>query len=242
MTLLVLLALPFPRKYLYEFFLWSHYILLGFAAYYLWRHAGGNKVLNRDRVFLLVSAGLLVCLNLLRFVSILYRNTSRNRLWTTARVKQFNGAAEVVIAVPRRWKVGPGQWVLLRTLAAGFWSFSQRHPYSIAWWSEDESGDAETVSLLVKAQHGLSRNLAATNPGESFIVALEGPHGQSVDTSRYGTLVLFATGIGIAAQLSVLKRAFRDYQLRTNILRRISIIWQMDSEGKLTILGLTCHH
>lgn len=242
MAFLALLALPFPRKYLYEGFLKSHYVLSCLAAYSLWRHTGGSKGLNRDRVFLLVSAGLLVCLNLLRFVSILYRNISRNRPWTTAKVKQFSGAAEVAITIPRGWKVEPGQWVLLLTPAIGFLSFSQRHPYSIAWWSEDESGDAETVSLLVKAQHGLSRDLAATSPEESFIVALEGPYGQSVDTSRYGTLVLFATGIGIAAQLSVVKRAYGDYQLRTNILRRISIIWQMDSEGKLTILRSTYHH
>jgi NAD(P)H-flavin reductase len=193
-------------------------------------------VVNRDRVFLLTSLGLFALLNIAQIISIIYHNTSKHLSWTTARVTQFDGAAEVIVQFPRGRKVGPGQWFYLSTPAVGFWSFWQRHPYSIAWWSEDEKGRAATVSLLVKAQHGLSRHLATANPGESFYVALDGPYGRSVDTSKYGTLVLFATGIGIATQLSVLKRAFRDYKLGNNILRRISIIWQMDSESELTPL------
>jgi NAD(P)H-flavin reductase len=177
-----------------------------------------------------------VFLNVMRIIGIIYHNTSKHLSWTTARVAQLDGAAEVIVDLPRGRKVGPGQYFYLLTPAAGFWSFCQRHPYSIAWWSEDEKGRAATVSLLVKAQHGLSRHLVTANPGESFIVALDGPYGRSVDTSKYGTLVLFATGIGIATQLSVLKRAFRDYELGNNILRRISIIWQMDSESELTPL------
>jgi predicted ferric reductase len=94
---------------------------------------------------------------------------------------------------------------------AGFWLFCQSHPFSIAWWSEDEKDKVESVLLLVKTQHGINRRLATINPGELFIVVLEGPYGQPMDTSKYGTLVLFATGIGIVTQLSVLKRAFMDY-------------------------------
>jgi predicted ferric reductase len=214
----------------------SHYALAFLASYSLWQHTGSGKIVNRDRVFLLTSLSLFVFLNVMRIIGIIYHNTSKHLSWTTARVAQFDGAAEVIVNVPRGRKVGPGQYFYLLTPAAGFWSFCQRHPYSIAWWSEDEKGRAATVSLLVKAQHGLSRHLATANPGESFIVALDGPYGRSVDTSKYGTLVLFATGIGIGTQLSVLKRAFRDYELGKNILRRISIIWQMDSESELTPL------
>src|SRR2546421_4041404 len=88
MALLVLLALPFPRKYLYELFLKLHYALACLAIYSLWRHIGGNKPLNRDRVFLLISIVLFICLNIIRLASILYRNISGTRSWTTARVKQ----------------------------------------------------------------------------------------------------------------------------------------------------------
>jgi predicted ferric reductase len=231
-----LVALPFPRKFLYELFLKSHYALAFLASYSLWQHTGSGMIVNKDRVFLLTSLGLFVLLNIVRIIGIIYHNTSKHLSWTTARVIQFDGAAEVVVQLPRGREIGPGKYFYLFTPAAGFWSFWQRHPYSIAWWSEDEKGRAATVSLLVKAQHGFSRHLAMANQGESFIVALGGPYGRSVDTSKYGTLVLFATGIGIATQLSVVKRAFRDYQLGNNILRRISIIWQMDSESELTPL------
>jgi predicted ferric reductase len=229
-----LLAIPFLRKFLYELFLKSHYALAFVASYALWQHARGGKIFNQDRIFLLTSMGLFVGLNLTRIIGILYLNTSRRLSWTTARVVQFNGAAEVIITVPRPCKIEPGQYFNLWTPAAGFLSFSQIHPFSVAWWSEDEKGRAATVSLLVKAQHGLSRHIVATNARESFIVVLDGPYGQAVDPSGYGTLVLFARGIGIAAQLSVLKRAYMDYQLGNNTLRRISVIWQMDSERGLT--------
>jgi predicted ferric reductase len=231
--LLAVLALPFPRKFLYELFLKSHYALAFFATYSLWQHARSENPFNTNRIFLLVSIGLLILFNVTRIVGILYRNTSKSLSWTTARVARFDGATELIISVPRPWKVKPGQWMYLWTRATSFWSFYQRHPFAIAWWSDDEKGRAVTVSLLVKAQHGLSRRLAMINPRESFTVALDGPYGQAVDTTPYKTLVLFATGVGIGTQLSVLKKAFGDYQTGGNILRRISIIWQMDSESQL---------
>ena len=142
----------------------------------------------------------------------------------------MDGAAEVIVTVPRAWKVQPGQYVRFWTPASGYWAFLQTHPFTVAWWTEDENGKAVTVSLLVKGQHGLSRSLVAMKPREPFVASIGGPFGNTVDTTHYNTIVLFATGIGIAAQLPVLKQAFSDYQQGKNIVRRLSIIWQMDSE------------
>jgi hypothetical protein len=91
-----------------------------------------------------------VFLNVVRIIGIIYYNTLKYLSWTTARVAQFDGAAEVIVNVPRGRKIGPDQYFYLLTPAVGFWSFCQRHPYSIAWWSEDEKGRAVTILLLVK--------------------------------------------------------------------------------------------
>lgn len=211
-------------------FLKLHQALAILALYCLWQHTGVGWSFNINRTFILITAGLSVAFGIWRCATIIYRNYLWGEPWTSARIVPLEGAAEVVVTLARPWIVQPGQFVRLWTPAAGFWSLWQTHPYSVSWWTEDEEGKATTISLLVKGQSGLTQNLITKSPRTSFVVAIDGPYGQAIDTSRYRTIVLFATGIGIAAQLSVLKQAFYDYARGKNLVRRISVVWQMDSE------------
>ena len=195
----------------------------------MWRHIGSPGALDIDHIFLSSAIGALLSSRLVVAVMVLYRNNGQE--WSSAKVTPLaGGALEVSLKVPKAWKIRAGQFIQLWTPAAGFWSFFQSHPYVVAWWTEDSKGQAISISLLLKAQNGISRRLSSKNPSERFVVAVNGPYGTQVNTTTYNTLVLFATGIGIAAQLPVLKQAYMDYQAGTNIVRRISVIWQMNAE------------
>jgi predicted ferric reductase len=67
----------------------------------------------------------------------------------------------------------------------------------------------------------------------TFFVAIDGPYGKSIDTSQYGTLILLATGIGIAAQLPLIKQALAEYKAGRTSVRRICVVWQMEQECRL---------
>ncbi|KKY22692.1 putative ferric-chelate reductase [Phaeomoniella chlamydospora] len=79
------------------------------------------------------------------------------------------------------------------------------------------------VYLLVAAGSGFT--------GEPELEALvEGPYGRELDLESYGTVLLFATGIGIAGQLpyvTQLLEGYHDCKVKT---RRIALFWELDSE------------
>src|SRR5438034_115156 len=65
---------------------------------------------------------------------------------------------------------------------------------------------------------------------------IEGPYGNELNLGSYGTVLLFATGIGIAGQLPYVKQLLEGYHNCKVKTRRIALFWETDSECKrLTI-------
>ncbi|MCJ1313644.1 hypothetical protein MMC25_007323 [Agyrium rufum] len=64
---------------------------------------------------------------------------------------------------------------------------------------------------------------------------IDGPYGTPVDVSEYGTVVLLATGMGIAAQLPLLKAVVDECHNGTAKARRIVLVWQLDRSQNLII-------
>ncbi|KAI9784310.1 MAG: hypothetical protein M1839_002371 [Geoglossum umbratile] len=59
---------------------------------------------------------------------------------------------------------------------------------------------------------------------------IEGPYGNELNLELYGTVLLFATGIGIAGQLPYVKQLLEGYHNCEVKTRRIALFWEMDSE------------
>jgi NAD(P)H-flavin reductase len=59
-----------------------------------------------------------------------------------------------------------------------------------------------------------------------------GPHGQSIAMEKYETVLMVASGFGIAAQLPYLKRLIHGYNSREVFARRIHLVWQIEDKGK----------
>jgi NAD(P)H-flavin reductase len=151
------------------------------------------------------------------------------------------------ITVARSWKVRAGQYVNLWMPFFSLRSLFQSHPYMIVYWTR---GTSLSLCLLVEAQGGLTRKIFERayevdsfqmKPGEERHIPLEnfhrawlsGPHGSGAPVGEYGSVLMIATGIGIAAQLPYLKElisGFNYCQVRT---RRIHLVWQVDRIGKV---------
>ena len=90
-----------------------------------------------------------------------------------------------------------------------------------------------TLNLLIEAHSGLTDQLyqASVNEDDKFLTLFSGPHGTTVSMGNFGTVLMFATDIGIAAQLPYLRALIDDYNQCRVRTRRIHLVWQLYELG-----------
>jgi predicted ferric reductase len=107
----------------------------------------------------------------------------------------------------------------------------QSHPFYVYSWNEDG-----LVDLLVERKSGFTKSLFDENAlkvdGKAVRAMIEGPFGKSVDLTPYKTIILFATGIGIVAQLSHVRRWVMDQQSPFDpTTTGINLFWEVETKG-----------
>jgi hypothetical protein len=80
-------------------------------------------------------------------------------------------------------------------------------------------------------------SLAASAPGcpVPFLAMFTGPHGTSEIVDGYETVLLVASGFGIAATIPYLKKMIHGYNTCTLHVRRVHLVWQIESIGEKTL-------
>lgn len=75
---------------------------------------------------------------------------------------------------------------------------------------------------------------ANDNPGEDteLRALVKGPYGITPPLHSYGTVLLFATGIGISGQLPHLKQLMDDYHGGVAKARKVALFWELKSERR----------
>jgi predicted ferric reductase len=225
---------PFVRRLTYELFLWTHGYLPILVIYALWYHIGERR--NVERVLLLVVIGVFGVFELSRLTRTLYKNFTGRQNLTKAIVTERSGAIIIQLDLLRPWKIQPGDFVYLRCLSMPFPSLLESHPFSIAWWEVDDRTreEATTLYLLVSPQHGFTgRLLHRSNHNRPLKMIVDGPYGTEARNLRYDTILLFASGIGIAALMPFMKAIIDDHKRSRSSVRRISLIWEIDRESEL---------
>ena len=161
-------------------------------------------------------------------------------------VQEVDGATILTMDVPRGQHVQAGQYVELSVMRWRWLWLLQRHPFVVTWCEQVDAtneGDVERkrsplqvrnmrIQFLVKPYDGFTHRLAKFS-GEEFHALIEGPWGARRDFSKYGTVLLLADGIGVAAYIPVLKELVEGYSNRGIRTRKLILAWQMDQEGKL---------
>lgn len=246
--LMLLLSPAAIRHAWYETFLHIHVImaLLAFAS--LWPHL---KSLPQQGVVFAVFA-LWLAERSWRLFTIVRHNVGNGG--THAEVEALSGAVRVTIKIARPWNFQPGQHLYLYMPSVGLWT---NHPFSIAW-SEEGYSDNDlpmyeeekgfvvhgrellrthtTMSLLIRRKKGFTDKLyrkAETAGGRFTTIAyVEGPYGSQSLTS-YGTVMLFAAGVGITHQLPMVRELVAAHANGTAATRKVILVWIIQTPDQL---------
>ncbi|KAL4889156.1 hypothetical protein BDV59DRAFT_210473 [Aspergillus ambiguus] len=239
LVLLAIISIPWLRLLSYEIFLRTHQALAGLVVYGTWRHLpAGNR---HTKLYLLVAFGIFGLTLLLQLVTFLYRNGlfagrgSPRALvsFTVRETKNENPvatAAHIRVLLPRAIKVEAGQYINLWVPSVSLWSWAQTHPFTVITWSK---GVQDTMELLVQPRRGFSADLlrsanGATDGWVSFLALFTGPHGMSIDASHYESVLVVASGFGIAAAIPYLKKLIHECKTCTSQVRRLHLVWQVE--------------
>ena len=173
---------------------------------------------------------------------LIYRNFSFHRGVSRAEIDVVRDVIRIKIQVRRPWTIRAGQYINIWLPRVGYRALLESHPFMIVSWAADTSWKPKlkTVQLLVEPRDGFTHRLlryAKRSSGKTkHLVLYSGPYGSPASMKEYGTVLLIATGFGIAAILPHLKELLDGYEKCEVVTRKIHVVWQLKEEGLLLCL------
>ena len=227
-------VLALLRRVAYELTLKLHQALALLLLSSLYGHV--PKGTRMARILLYVTTGFFCIGTVLQICRILYRNTPPP---STMRVHRHGGAAIVSIKMRRGWTIRAGQYVQLCFPGVTRLSGFETHPFMICWWDQRSDDHPLVLEVLVaerKPRSFTSRFQRLLNDEQGRrgtpTVFVDGPFGVSADLHQYSTVLLIATGIGIAAQLPYTKELVRASSHWATITRKLLLVWELENQGR----------
>ncbi|KAH8696590.1 hypothetical protein BGW36DRAFT_398098 [Talaromyces proteolyticus] len=235
-------SLSMIRHAFYETFLHVHVLLVCLAIAGLWYHL---KELYARR-YLLAAMGVWTTQlgkRLIRYSVLFWRNCGRAITRTTVRMLPGE-ALMVTISVARPWTILPGQNIFFYIPSVGLWT---SHPFTVAWHELEEVPDETKglpvswsdlcttrqktrIYLIIRRRTGFTNQLykrieTSQSKCESFTALVEGPYGRPCHLKSYGTVILFAGGVGITYQLLHVRHLIKDATDNFIACHQISLVW-----------------
>jgi predicted ferric reductase len=238
--LLFLLSTPFLRRLFYEVYLRIHQLLAVLLMYSIWQHLRLKlwpEQFHPPQLYVYISIWTFLVLSLLQFGAIIYRNWPVRSAYSRAYISHVDDTVKIRLKLSRHLRVEPGQYMSLWMPTMSFWSFLQSHPFTVTSWAE---GKQDSLDLLIEPRGGFTQRLllnskAARKAGgrlQPRLALFTGPYGTSASVNRYETVVMVASGFGIAGQLPYLKKLIYGYNTCTTRTRRVHLVWQLETIGK----------
>lgn len=152
-----------------------------------------------------------------------------------AAIYHGDGLLKVDIELTRPIRVRAGQHVWLRIPSTSHTSFAESHPFTIASWEKTQNGKAKDITILIDVRAGFTRKLKMLANSEStnsqrFNAYIDGPYGLPIRAEEFGTVILYATGIGIGAQLATVKHLLESREAGTAKTQRVTLLWEVEEE------------
>lgn len=243
--LLMLLSPSVVRHAFYETFLGIHILLAITSVVGVWMHCEGM----REQGFVMAATVVWIVERSIRLITLLRRNVGNGG--TKAEVEALPGdAVRVTLRVAKPWKFTPGQHVYMYMPTIGLLT---SHPFSLAWSEEEDEWNTEkalpvtrqdafgsrrtNMSLIIRRRTGFTDTLfkkAEMSPGGKFTTSafVEGPYGEQSFAS-YGTVMLFAAGVGITHQVPHVRDLVAGYANGTHATRKVTLVWIIQSPEHL---------
>ncbi|KAL8934843.1 MAG: hypothetical protein Q9211_005013 [Gyalolechia sp. 1 TL-2023] len=247
---IVLMASAALRHAFYETFLHLHIALVILLLVFLWKHLENTY----PQKYLLAVILLWAIERFTRFAVLVYRNVGRGG--TKAELELLPGdACRVTLKMVRPWTFQPGQYAFITVPSVGLWT---SHPFSLAWSSDglDDRNDSEkgymvsaddvlakpggeaSMSLIIRRRSGFTAKLfekakRSTSGLTTVSAYVEGPYGGHSVLHSYGTVMVFAGGVGITHQVPFVRDLVAGYASGTVAARKVILIWVIQSPEHL---------
>lgn len=239
---------PFVRRVAFEGARAIHLTMAHAAVASLIVHIAreGSNVLCK--VYLLAAVSCWMAVLLARAVYTVYRSRG-----TQGYILGYEGdetVVQLVVDFKRPWQLEPGQFAYITIPAISSTAALQSHPFQVAWWDQSLG----RAFFLISARKGFTRNLlhhrsawlkqrttTINNTNDWLGTAtpvrtiIEGPYGLYEDLRAYGTVLMIATGLGVASQLPYIKHILDGHMNREARTQKISLFWQIRQERTRSI-------
>ena len=224
--------LGFLRVPCYEVYIRLHGLVATCLVILLWQHLSISPFFSR--FYIIIAAGVFASTTLLRFLRILFRHAAHGSFHSSTKVVGIPSSRDTYylkIQMPRPWTVRAGQYFFIWIPFCSFWSLFQSHPFTVAWWDEEPDGSILQVYTIVQAHAGFTRKLIRHTDAQALWTWVDGPYGTAVEIGEYGNVLMFASGIGIAAQVPYVKEHLKGLKAHTVRTRSAILVWQLEHEG-----------
>ncbi|ROV90314.1 hypothetical protein VSDG_08177 [Cytospora chrysosperma] len=246
-TFLFFQAASVPRHAFYETFKILHILGAAVALVGVWYHLqiGGLRQIS----YLYAVVALWSFDRAARAIRLAYANVGSGGTRTLVEALPGN-AVRVTVNMARPWAFAPGQHAYLYFPTI---SLLQSHPFSVAWSEETDSFDGEklpmdrnevlsarktSMSFVIRARTGATSSLfkkASASPDGRLVTScyVEGPYGGTHNLQSYGTVMLFAGGVGVTQAVPHLRDLVIGYSNGTVAARKIVLVWIIQSPEHL---------
>ncbi|KAB5570585.1 ferric reductase like transmembrane component-domain-containing protein [Coniochaeta sp. 2T2.1] len=232
----------------YEMFKIIHILLAIVAVVGIWYHLDLKDLSQIKYLYAVVAIWGLD--HLARWIRLTYHNIGSGGTKTVVEALPGN-ACRVTVTMARPWSFKPGQHAYLYFPTISYW---QSHPFSAAWSDEAEAIDSieklpmdrqevlamnkTSISFIIRARTGATNALyeraSAFKDGRMLTRCLvEGPYGGHHQLQSYGTVMLFAGGVGITHQVPHVRDLVIGYANGTVAARKVVLIWVIQSPEHL---------
>jgi predicted ferric reductase len=237
---LVILCSGILNRHFYEVYLKLHFTLaaLVIAVTYIHINSQPKELWKPPAVYLLAGILLQILIAVTQVGQIIYRNINYKEPLSFVSVRAItyeimdgsdivlSNAVLVYVYPVRDCQPKAGQYIYLCIPGATHTSFTQLHPFYVSWYQQG------CLVLVVQKQKGFTSRLFSYAGGKPMKAIIEGPYGKELYLDEYGTVLLFATGIGISGQLPYVTQLLEGYQRSEVKTRRIALFWELESECK----------
>lgn len=254
--LMILLAWSPTRHAWYEFFVNAHRLMFWIVMGTVWGHLQIGHLPQYSWIQL-VLAGYLLEWTMRSLQLVWLNVSRKRGFTSVTIEALPGDACKLTFKLARPADIPPGSFVhVYFPLLTPFLPLTS-HPFSVAWTTESPrhalADDLEkgttlydptdpdfdranrivtSVQLITKARSGLTRRMynkasAAATGIYKTTGFLEGPYGHARPLDSYGTVLLFAGGVGITAQLMYVRSLLQGVAAGTTATRHVKLVWSI---------------
>ncbi|RMZ81123.1 hypothetical protein DV738_g2418, partial [Chaetothyriales sp. CBS 135597] len=243
------------RSLAYEVFLYVHIAVAAVTFAFLWLHIKYFPC----RPLLIATMAIWAGTRLWRFATLAYRSWGRQSCQaaiqvlpgdalrislSTPRPWTFKPGQSIFLTIPsvgwhtaHPFSVAWTEFSEPLSRSSSLRSISEKRPTSRTHELEVEENGEQSFGLIVKAKGGMTKKLlerverdgGAEGAIVNFKACIEGPYGSEKSMSSYGTVMLFASGVGVTHQIPYVKDLVEGYANGTVATRRITLVWVIPS-------------